>query len=73
MTVSIDNVEGDRALKAKHRAIWALGDYPSVAAELIPDLGAVLVEACGVIRAATECWTWRPARAMPPSPRPWPE
>lgn len=28
--------------------MWALGDYPSVAAEIIPDLGAVLVEACGV-------------------------
>ncbi|HEY5025754.1 MAG TPA: class I SAM-dependent methyltransferase, partial [Acidimicrobiales bacterium] len=41
-------VEADQALKAKHRAMWALGDYPSVAAEIIPDLGAVLVEACGV-------------------------
>lgn len=38
----------DRVLKAKHRATWALGDYPTVAAELIPELGAVLVEACKV-------------------------
>ncbi len=38
----------DRALKAKHRAMWALGDYPTVAAEVIPHLGATLVEACGV-------------------------
>lgn len=38
----------DRALKAKQRAIWALGDYPMVAAQVVPDLGAVLVEACGV-------------------------
>ena len=48
MTALSDTVEADQALKAKHRAMWALGDYPSVAAEIIPDLGAVLVEACGV-------------------------
>ena len=40
--------DADRALKAKHRAMWALGDYPSLAAEIIPDLGARLVEACDV-------------------------
>ncbi|MGI8334846.1 class I SAM-dependent methyltransferase [Actinomadura scrupuli] len=44
--ISVD--ETDRALKAKHRAMWALGDYPAVASEVIPDLGATLVEACGV-------------------------
>jgi ubiquinone/menaquinone biosynthesis C-methylase UbiE len=38
----------DRALKARHRAMWALGDYPAVAAAVIPDLGATLVRACGV-------------------------
>lgn len=38
----------DRALKAKHRALWASGDYPAVAAELIPALGPALVRACGV-------------------------
>jgi ubiquinone/menaquinone biosynthesis C-methylase UbiE len=48
MTALSDTVETDQALKAKHRAMWALGDYPSVAAEIIPDLGAVLVEACGI-------------------------
>ena len=42
------DLDADRALKAKHRAMWALGDYPAVAAEVIPDLGAVLVEACCV-------------------------
>jgi len=47
MSTTID-LDADRALKAKHRAMWALGDYPAVAAEVIPDLGAVLVEACGV-------------------------
>ncbi|MGW4340096.1 class I SAM-dependent methyltransferase, partial [Rhodococcus koreensis] len=38
----------DRALKAKHRALWASGDYPTVAAELIPTLGEVLVEATDI-------------------------
>jgi SAM-dependent methyltransferase len=40
--------DDDRALKAKHRALWASGDYPAVAAELIPELGPELVRACGV-------------------------
>ena len=38
----------DRALKARHRALWASGDYPAVAAEIIPSLGPELVAACGV-------------------------
>lgn len=38
----------DEALKAKHRAMWSLGDYPAVARTAIPDLGATLVDACGV-------------------------
>jgi SAM-dependent methyltransferase len=37
----------DRQLKAKHRALWALGDYPAVAAELVSELGPELVRACG--------------------------
>lgn len=43
-----DAVEADRALKQKHRAMWASGDYPALAAELITELGAILVEACGI-------------------------
>lgn len=35
----------DVALKQKHRALWALGDYPTVAEQVIPDLGAVVVDA----------------------------
>jgi SAM-dependent methyltransferase len=35
----------DAALKARHRAMWALGDYRAVATEVIADLGPVLVEA----------------------------
>ncbi|TWF77232.1 methyltransferase family protein [Pseudonocardia hierapolitana] len=40
--------DADRELKAKHRALWASGDYPAVAAQLIPELGPALVEATGV-------------------------
>jgi ubiquinone/menaquinone biosynthesis C-methylase UbiE len=42
------DLEADRVLKAKHRALWASGDYPAVAAELIPALGPELVRACAV-------------------------
>ena len=38
----------DRELEAKHRAMWATGDYPKLAAELVAPLGPVLVEACGI-------------------------
>ncbi|MEU0198558.1 MULTISPECIES: class I SAM-dependent methyltransferase [unclassified Streptomyces] len=48
MTTQNTAAEADRALKAKHRAMWAQGDYPSLAAEIIPALGPILVEACGV-------------------------
>jgi len=48
MTAVTDVLGADRALKAKHAAMWALGDYPAVASEVIPALGPILVEACGV-------------------------
>ncbi|MFA1539689.1 class I SAM-dependent methyltransferase [Actinomadura monticuli] len=35
-------------LKDAHRAMWASGDYPSLASEIIPELGEVLAEAAGV-------------------------
>ena len=38
----------DEALKAKHRAMWALGNYPAVASEIIASLGPILVDAAGV-------------------------
>ena len=38
----------DQQLKAKHRAMWASGDYAAVAAQLIPELGPTLVAACGI-------------------------
>jgi len=40
--------EQDRALKAKHAALWASGDYPRVADEIVGSLGGRLVEALGV-------------------------
>lgn len=40
--------DADRAVKAKHRALWASGDYAAVAGELIPELGPELVRACRV-------------------------
>src|SRR5829696_2697551 len=50
MTDTIDAITADRVLKARHRTMWALGDYPTVAAQLIPDLGRVLVAKTGVRR-----------------------
>ncbi|HVN13482.1 MAG TPA: methyltransferase domain-containing protein [Kineosporiaceae bacterium] len=50
MTQTIDLAEADRVLKARHRAMWALGDYPAVAGEIINTLGPVLVQAAGIRR-----------------------
>ncbi len=38
----------DPALAAKHRAMWALGDYPAVATDLVAPLGRALVEATNI-------------------------
>lgn len=38
----------DGQIAAKHRAMWASGDYPKLAADLVAPLGPVLVEATGV-------------------------
>lgn len=48
MTATMPAAHDDRALKARHRAMWAMGDYPAVAAATIPALGARLVEVAGV-------------------------
>jgi len=48
MTTTYTPDDADLALKAKHRAMWALGDYHAVATEIIADLGPVLVDATGV-------------------------
>ncbi|SCF32030.1 Methyltransferase domain-containing protein [Micromonospora viridifaciens] len=44
----IESMERDRAVKAGHRQMWALGSYAAVAAEVIPELGATLVRAAGI-------------------------
>jgi SAM-dependent methyltransferase len=38
----------DRELEARHRALWALGDYRTIADELVAPLGPALVAATGV-------------------------
>ncbi len=40
--------EADRALKTKHRAMWASGDYPAVVTDVVAPLGPVLVDAAGI-------------------------
>ena len=37
--------DADRTLKAKHAAMWAMGNYDAVATEVIASLGPVLVDA----------------------------
>lgn len=49
MTIPTSTADpADVAIKAKHRAMWALGDYPALADDLIGELGSALVAACGV-------------------------
>ena len=40
--------DADRALKTKHRAMWASGDYPTLASDLIWELGPRAVAAADV-------------------------
>jgi SAM-dependent methyltransferase len=40
--------EADRALKAKHRSMWALGDYAAIGNDVIAPMGPLLVEAAGI-------------------------
>jgi SAM-dependent methyltransferase len=48
MTATTQAFDADQALKAKHRAIWASGDYPALATDLISTLGPILVRAAEV-------------------------
>lgn len=48
MTTIHSPADTDRALKARHRALWASGDYPAVAAQLISTLGEEIVAAAGI-------------------------
>jgi 2-polyprenyl-3-methyl-5-hydroxy-6-metoxy-1,4-benzoquinol methylase len=38
----------DSELKAKHRAMWASGDYPAMVETFLLPLGPTLVDACGI-------------------------
>src|SRR3954453_448487 len=40
--------DADAALKARHRAMWASGDYPSMVETFLLPLGPRLVEASGI-------------------------
>lgn len=47
-TRAITATDEDRALKAKHAAMWASGSYPTVVDEVVHTLGGILVEALDV-------------------------
>jgi ubiquinone/menaquinone biosynthesis C-methylase UbiE len=51
MTSTGTAADADRALKARHRSMWASGDYPRLAADLLPELGEALVDACRISSA----------------------
>ena len=55
-TTSSTTATDDQALKARHRAMWALGDYHAVATEIIADLGPTLVAACGIGPGQHDLW-----------------
>ncbi len=46
--MSTTDLEADRALKSKHRAMWALGDYHAIATAITLPLGRTLVEATDI-------------------------
>ena len=49
MTISTTNAtRAGQELKAKHRAMWALGDYPALAGDIVGGLGPVLVRGCQI-------------------------
>jgi SAM-dependent methyltransferase len=44
----LSSTVSDSELKARHRAMWASGDYPSMVETFLLPLGPTLVEACGI-------------------------
>jgi SAM-dependent methyltransferase len=44
----VQSSTSDSELKARHRAMWASGDYPSMVETFLLPLGPRLVEACGI-------------------------
>src|SRR3712207_5963515 len=49
-TTPITATPEDRALKAKHAAMWASGSYPTVVDDVVAPLGGILVETVNVRR-----------------------
>jgi SAM-dependent methyltransferase len=48
MGETLPDAAQDSELKARHRAMWASGDYPSMVETFLLPLGPKLVEACGI-------------------------
>jgi ubiquinone/menaquinone biosynthesis C-methylase UbiE len=46
---AVSSTTSDSELKARHRAMWASGDYPSMVETFLLPLGPRLVEACGIL------------------------
>jgi SAM-dependent methyltransferase len=46
--IDADVVMADHELENKHRTLWAMGDYTTVATEVVSPLGPVLVQASGI-------------------------
>jgi ubiquinone/menaquinone biosynthesis C-methylase UbiE len=46
--MTMSSTTSDPELKARHRAMWASGDYPSMVETFLLPLGPRLVEACGI-------------------------
>ena len=44
----MSSTDADRELKARHRVMWASGNYPSMVETFLLPLGPRLVEACGI-------------------------
>jgi ubiquinone/menaquinone biosynthesis C-methylase UbiE len=47
-TMSVTSTDEDRALKAKHAAMWASGNYAAVVDDVVHPLGSILVDTVGV-------------------------
>ena len=72
MHTTIHNADAE--LKARHRKMWASGDYPSMVETWLLPLGPRLAGACrlGAGGDGLRCSTSPPARATPRSPPRWP-
>ena len=60
----------DSELKARHRAMWAKGDYPRMVDTFLLPIGQRLVDACPIAPGTTRARCRRQAPATPPFPPP---